>query len=90
MQSSVSIGLKVKTHEPAPDTNTHTHFAGWTCSMLTHTYTHTHIQCIQTHTLMLGRLAMERGVTVSDRKRESSDWLRQLVGGRIARLVCVK
>lgn len=55
MQSSVSIGFKVKTHKPAQDTNTHTHthFAGSSCSALTHAWTvyiNTHIKCIQTHT----------------------------------------
>lgn len=60
--------------------------------MLTHTYTHTHTVHTDTHTDAGQISGGGSGVTVSDRRGESSDWLRQLVGGsrRIASLVGVK
>lgn len=74
MQSSVSIGLKVKTHKPAAESHkhSHTHTLSWLTLFHMNTLIHTHNACRCAHTLMLGRL------TASDQRR--ADWLRQLMG----------
>lgn len=53
MQSSVSIGLKVKTHRPVANLNTYTHTHALLAKPVLHGHTYTH-----KHTLMLGRQAV--------------------------------
>lgn len=81
MQSSVSIGLKVRTHKPGPDTNTHTHILLAESVLCQQTHTSTLTYSTRRHTVLQGKQAVKRVMTLSDSRKKRSDWLRQLRGG---------